>query len=153
VVTITPPSSSLPTSQTKRLRGQERHRTALFKDENSAEGHRREHRGLNPLRSTRKSPRTALGSRRPQSLDYQVCRSAQLAKRDHHALRRPHPPVDAAIATRAGALLLGLTSPPRHRFHGTLLVATAQIHGPGLTTRRGAIFGSCAVQRAAPRGL
>jgi hypothetical protein len=29
-------------------------------------------RGLNPLRSARKSPRTALGSLRPQSRDYLV---------------------------------------------------------------------------------
>jgi predicted nucleic acid-binding protein len=52
-------------------------------------------------------------------------------------------PVDAAIATRAGTLLPSLTtSLPRHRFHDALLVATAQIHGHGLTTRRDTIFGS-----------
>ncbi len=51
-------------------------------------------------------------------------------------------PVDAAIATRVGELLPYLTSGhPRHRFHDALLVATAQIHGHGLTTRRDAIFG------------
>jgi toxin FitB len=51
-------------------------------------------------------------------------------------------PVDAAIATRAGEILPYLTSGhPRHRFHDALLVATAQIHGHGLTTRRDGIFG------------
>jgi predicted nucleic acid-binding protein len=50
--------------------------------------------------------------------------------------------VDAAIATRAGAALPYLTSGhPPHRFHDALLVATAQIHGHGLTTRRDRIFG------------
>jgi toxin FitB len=51
-------------------------------------------------------------------------------------------PVDAVIATSAGALLPKLTTGhPRHRFHDALLVATAQIHGHGLVTRRDGIFG------------
>ena len=51
-------------------------------------------------------------------------------------------PVDAAIATRAGALLPSLTNGHlRHRFHDALLVATAQMHGHGLITRRDGIFG------------
>jgi predicted nucleic acid-binding protein len=50
--------------------------------------------------------------------------------------------VDPTIATRAGALLASLTNGhPRHRFHDALLVATAQIHGHGLVTRRDGIFG------------
>ena len=50
--------------------------------------------------------------------------------------------VDPEIATRAGALLPYLQNGyPRHRFHDALLVATAQIHGHGLLTRRDAIFG------------
>jgi predicted nucleic acid-binding protein len=51
-------------------------------------------------------------------------------------------PVDAAIATRAGTLLPSLTtSLARHRFHDALLVATAQMHGHGLITRREETFG------------
>jgi toxin FitB len=51
-------------------------------------------------------------------------------------------PVDAAIATRAGESLPHLTiGHQRHRFHDALLVATAQIHGHGLITRRDGIFG------------
>jgi predicted nucleic acid-binding protein len=50
-------------------------------------------------------------------------------------------PVDAAIATRAGTLLPSLTSLSRHRFHDALLVATAQMHGHGLITRRDTTFG------------
>jgi toxin FitB len=50
-------------------------------------------------------------------------------------------PVDAAIATRAGTLLPSPTSLPRHRFHDALLVATAQMHGHGLITRREETFG------------
>jgi predicted nucleic acid-binding protein len=51
-------------------------------------------------------------------------------------------PVDAAIATRAGESLPRLTiGHQRHRFHHALLVATAQIHGHGLITRRDGIFG------------
>lgn len=51
-------------------------------------------------------------------------------------------PVDAAIVIRAGGVLSSLTNgQPRHRFHDALLVATAQIHGHGLVTRRDGIFG------------
>ena len=51
-------------------------------------------------------------------------------------------PVDAMIALRAGALLPSLTgSLPLHRFHDALLVATAQIYGHGLVTRRADTFG------------
>jgi predicted nucleic acid-binding protein len=51
-------------------------------------------------------------------------------------------PIDAMIATRAGELLPYLTSSlPLHRFHDALLVATAQIHGHGLVTRRADTFG------------
>jgi predicted nucleic acid-binding protein len=51
-------------------------------------------------------------------------------------------PVDPVIATRAGESLPYLTiGHPRHRFHDALLVATAQIHGHGLITRRDTIFG------------
>lgn len=50
-------------------------------------------------------------------------------------------PVDAAIAKRAGALLPSLTTTlPRFRFHDALLLATAQMHGHGLITRRDEIF-------------
>ena len=51
-------------------------------------------------------------------------------------------PIDPEIAKRAGALLPSMQNGlPRHRFHDALLVATAQIHGHGLLTRRDAIFG------------
>ena len=51
-------------------------------------------------------------------------------------------PVDASIATRAGESLPHLIiGHQRHRFHDALLVATAQIHGHGLITRRDGIFG------------
>jgi predicted nucleic acid-binding protein len=51
-------------------------------------------------------------------------------------------PVDAAIAIRAGGVLPSLTNAhPRHRFHDALLVATAQLYGHGLITRRDGIFG------------
>ncbi len=51
-------------------------------------------------------------------------------------------PVDAAVATRAGALLQRLTSgSPRHRFHDSLLVATTQDPSHGPITRRDGIFG------------
>jgi predicted nucleic acid-binding protein len=51
-------------------------------------------------------------------------------------------PVDADIAMRAGALLPCRTAGlPIHRFHDTLLVATAQIHGHGLVTPRADTFG------------
>jgi predicted nucleic acid-binding protein len=52
-------------------------------------------------------------------------------------------PVDATIAMRAGALLPRFTRGHlHHRFHDALLVATAQIHGHGLVTRRDETFGS-----------
>ena len=52
-------------------------------------------------------------------------------------------PVDPEIATRAGAILLNLRNGlPRHRLHDALLVATAQVHGHGLLTRRDGVFGS-----------
>ena len=58
-----------------------------------------------------------------------------------HFADRIHP-VDAAIAIRAGESLPRLTiGHQRHRFHDALLVATAQIHGHGLITRRDGIFG------------
>lgn len=50
-------------------------------------------------------------------------------------------PVDSHTAVRAGALMANLTSPLRHRFHDATLVATAQIHGHGLLTKREPIFG------------
>jgi predicted nucleic acid-binding protein len=51
-------------------------------------------------------------------------------------------PVDVAIAIRAGRVLPSLTNGlPRHRFHDALLVATAQLQGHGLITRRDGIFG------------
>jgi predicted nucleic acid-binding protein len=51
-------------------------------------------------------------------------------------------PVDAEIAARAGALLPCRTAGLQiHHFHDTLLVATAQIHGHGLVTRRDDTFG------------
>ena len=54
-------------------------------------------------------------------------------------------PIDAKIALRAGALLSHCKSgQPRHRFHDALLVATAQVHGHGLLTKRDAVFGAWA---------
>lgn len=51
-------------------------------------------------------------------------------------------PVDLQIAMRAGGLMTGLTGGLlRHRFHDALILATAQIHGHGLLTRRDTIFG------------
>jgi predicted nucleic acid-binding protein len=51
-------------------------------------------------------------------------------------------PVDAKIATQAGALLPSFTTGYlQHRFHDALLVATARVHGNGLVTRREGIFG------------
>jgi predicted nucleic acid-binding protein len=58
-------------------------------------------------------------------------------------------PVDTAIATHAGALLPRLASHPGSRFHDALLVATAQLHGHGLITRRDGIFGSWTQTRIA----
>jgi predicted nucleic acid-binding protein len=52
-------------------------------------------------------------------------------------------PVDIDVAIRAGRLLTHCqVGPARHRFHDALLVATAQIHGHGLLTKREAVFGS-----------
>jgi predicted nucleic acid-binding protein len=51
-------------------------------------------------------------------------------------------PIDNEIALRAGGLLPHFqVGHPRHRFHDALLVATAQVHGHGLLTRRDAVFG------------
>lgn len=51
-------------------------------------------------------------------------------------------PVDAEVAIRAGRLLPHYqTGPIRHRFHDVLLVATAQVHGHGLLTKRDGAFG------------
>jgi predicted nucleic acid-binding protein len=51
-------------------------------------------------------------------------------------------PVDATIATQAGALLPSLTTGHlQNRFHDALLVATARVHGHGLVTRRDDTFG------------
>ena len=50
--------------------------------------------------------------------------------------------VDASVAVRAGRLLphchIGLA---RHRFHDAVLLATTQVYGHGLLTRRDAVFG------------
>jgi predicted nucleic acid-binding protein len=52
-------------------------------------------------------------------------------------------PVDIDVAIRAGRLLTHCqVGPARHRFHDALLVATAQIHGHGLLTKRDAVFGA-----------
>ena len=51
-------------------------------------------------------------------------------------------PVDTETALRAGALMGGVQSGYiRHRFHDAVLLATAQIHGHGLLTRRDGVFG------------
>ena len=51
-------------------------------------------------------------------------------------------PIDSSIAIRAGALAPSLVNAlPRHRRHDALLVATAQIHGHALLTRRDGVFG------------
>ena len=51
-------------------------------------------------------------------------------------------PVDPQIAMRAGEILPNLqVGHMRHRFHDAVLLATAQIHGHGLLTRRDSIFG------------
>lgn len=51
--------------------------------------------------------------------------------------------IDSNIALRAGTLLpYCQAGPPRHRFHDALLVATAQIHGHGLLTKREGVFGA-----------
>ena len=50
--------------------------------------------------------------------------------------------VDSEIATRAGLLLPNVRNGlPRHRLHDALLVATAQVRGHGLLTRREGMFG------------
>ena len=52
-------------------------------------------------------------------------------------------PIGTEISLRAGAFLPSLVNGvPRHRLHDALLVATAEIHGHGLLTRREAIFGA-----------
>ena len=51
--------------------------------------------------------------------------------------------IDAQTALRAGPFVSNLVaSHPRHRFHDAVLVATAQIHGHGLLTRRDTTFGA-----------
>jgi PIN domain nuclease of toxin-antitoxin system len=51
--------------------------------------------------------------------------------------------VDAAVAVRAGKLLPHChTGLPRYRFHDVVLVATAQMHGHGLLTKREGVFGA-----------
>jgi predicted nucleic acid-binding protein len=50
--------------------------------------------------------------------------------------------IDTSIASRAAALMPRLSqSSPRFRVHDAYLVATAQIHGHGLLTRRDDVFG------------
>lgn len=45
--------------------------------------------------------------------------------------------MDSEIALRAGSLLQNVKNCyPRHRLHDAILVATAQLHGHGLLTRR-----------------
>jgi toxin FitB len=52
-------------------------------------------------------------------------------------------PADAAIAVRAGRLLPFCNQGHvRHRFHDVVLVATAQMHGHGLLTKREGVFGA-----------
>ena len=52
-------------------------------------------------------------------------------------------PVDVKVAARAGELMRNLQAgPDRHRFHDALLVATAQIYGHGMLTKRDRVFGS-----------
>jgi predicted nucleic acid-binding protein len=51
-------------------------------------------------------------------------------------------PVDLQIAMRAGEIMPHLQiGHMRYRFHDALLLATAQLHGHGLLTRRDSIFG------------
>jgi predicted nucleic acid-binding protein len=51
-------------------------------------------------------------------------------------------PVDAEVAIRAGRILPHCQAGRvRHRFHDALLVATAQVHGHGLLTKREGVFG------------
>jgi predicted nucleic acid-binding protein len=52
-------------------------------------------------------------------------------------------PIDNKIALRAGGLISHCKAGrPRHHFHDAILVATAQIHGHGVLTKREAIFGA-----------
>ena len=51
--------------------------------------------------------------------------------------------VDAEISVRAGSILSRLpTGIQRHLQHDAIYVATAQVHGHGLLTRRDGIFGA-----------
>ena len=52
-------------------------------------------------------------------------------------------PVDAAVAVRAGKLLPSCNQGyARYRFHDAVLVATAQVYGHGLLSKRDAVFGA-----------
>ena len=52
-------------------------------------------------------------------------------------------PVDAEVAVRAGRLLpLCRDGFARHRFHDVVLVATAQVYGHALLSKRDAVFGA-----------
>lgn len=52
-------------------------------------------------------------------------------------------PMDAAVAVRAGRLLpLCHAGLARHRFHDGVLVATSQVHGHALLSKRDAVFGA-----------
>ena len=54
-------------------------------------------------------------------------------------------PVDVKVAARAGDLMRHLRvgpGHPRHRFHDALLVATAQVYGHGILTKREVVFRS-----------
>ena len=52
-------------------------------------------------------------------------------------------PVDVKVAARAGELVRSRrVGFPIHRFHDVLLVATAQIYGHGIVTKREPVFGS-----------
>jgi predicted nucleic acid-binding protein len=51
-------------------------------------------------------------------------------------------PIDTEVSLRAGAMLARLTnSPARLKLHDAQLVATAEVHGHGLLTRRVSTFG------------
>ena len=51
--------------------------------------------------------------------------------------------VDAEVALRAGRLMSSCQAGyPRHRFHDVVLVATAQVYGHGLLTKRDGVFGA-----------
>jgi len=52
-------------------------------------------------------------------------------------------PVDVKVGVRAGKLLpYCQAGHARHRVHDSVLVATAQVHGHGLLTKRDAVFGA-----------